>query len=186
MPERLKGGERGPESIDLSLETERNRERLEEKGKRAEAESPDVEKLQAAVEQKAVSGQEVTIGEREQPQGHQYGVHKELKTDAYQRSLKRIRSRLSAPERAFSRMVHQPAVEAVSNALARTVARPSGVLGAGIFALVGSSLLLYIARTYGFTYNYFAFFALLAAGYLLGLFIELIGIMLRRKKKSRY
>jgi hypothetical protein len=103
--------------------------------------------------------------------------------DAYARTMKRVRGRLNGPERLLSRVVHQPAVDAVSNALSKTVARPSAILGAGTTALLGSSLLLYFAKRYGFTYNYLVFFILIAAGLIAGLLIEFVVRIVSRAQR---
>lgn len=78
--------------------------------------------------------------------------------------------------------MHNKAVEKVSDGIGKTVARPSGILGGGIVSLLGSCILLYMSKQYGFEYNFFVFFALMGGGFLLGVVLELCIFALRRTK----
>lgn len=177
----------GPEiqvgSHSLEKESRNNLERLQKEAHKAESEPQNVEKLHQKVEQHAISGKEVTVGEREVPkQQSAFGTQKELKADAYKRTLQRVRKDLSGPERKFSNVVHQPLIETMSNVAGKTVARPSGILGGGMVSLLGSGFLLYTAKQYGFRYNFLVFFLLFAGGFMLGLIAEMILRLFRRRK----
>ncbi len=100
-------------------------------------------------------------------------INRELKDMAYRRTLTRTRRHLSAPSRAFSKVIHQPIVENVSEVASKTVARPSGILAGGIAAFLGSSLFLWIARHYGYEYNFLLFALLFVSGFFMGLLVEL-------------
>jgi hypothetical protein len=176
--------EQSAESLDVAQEQERNLERLREAAEHAPEQSPEaLAELQQNVEQQAVSGKEVTIGERESTGNstRPSGVHQTLKNNAYAHTLSRVRSRLSLPERGFSKVMHQPVVESFSNTGAKTLARPSGVLGGGFLALIGSSYLLYAAKHYGYRYNFFVFFLLFVIGFAAGIILEGIVRLIRRK-----
>jgi len=108
-------------------------------------------------------------------------VNRELKNIAYQRTLKRTRQHLSTPSRAFSKIIHQPSVEAVSEFAANTVARPSGILAGGVAAFLGSSLFLWISRHYGYEYNFLLFALFFVGGFFIGLLVE-IGLRLASKR----
>lgn len=175
MAEKLKGSpEHKSENLDLSAEIKNNLERARKEAKESTPEQPDAHELTAKVEQQAISGKEVTVGEQEDSPTQAFGVYSEMKSQAYTRSLRHIRQRLSVPERTLSKIAHNKVVESASNGLSKTVARPSGILGGGIAALLGSSILLYMAKYYGFQYNFFVFFVLLAGGFVIGLIAELL------------
>lgn len=101
-------------------------------------------------------------------------ITRELKQATLQRELTHIRRQLSSPNRALSKLIHQPAVRNISEAAGKTVSRPSGLLGGGILAFVGSSAYLYLAKHQGFNYNYVVFFGLFTSGFVVGLILELI------------
>lgn len=100
-------------------------------------------------------------------------VNRELRGITLQRELTQLRRKLPAPARQLSKVVHQPAVKAVSEAAATTVSRPSGLLGGGLVAFIGTSAYLYLAKHLGFAYNYLLFAVLFAAGFMIGLALEL-------------
>jgi hypothetical protein len=99
-------------------------------------------------------------------------LHRELKDDAYRRSIQKAQTQLSAPDRALSKVIHQPTVELISNVTAQTVGRPSGLFMGGLLALISSSLLLYMARNYGFSYNYAVMLLGFLGGFIVGVVIE--------------
>lgn len=179
MSEQLKHA--GPEhqpSPEVTEQQRENLEKLQEAGKQAEREHASIEldSLQKAAETQAISGKEVPVGERQEDtsQSHTFGMQRELKADAYKRMLSKTRQQLKAPDRVMSKLIHQPAVEAISNVAAKTVARPSGIFGGSICALLGSAWLLYTAKQVGFTYNYTAFFMLIVVGFVVGILGELL------------
>ena len=173
------------EIIDTTAEVQKSLERLHEAAEQAEKDpfQQQVDSLERAAKTEAVSGKEVNVGDQQGESSNQsFGVQKQLKATAYRRSLKKIQSNLRVPERLASRIIHQPAVEAVSNATARTAARPSGFLTGSFVALLGSILLLYMARHYGFTYNYAVIFMLFLGGFACGLIIELLYKLVFRRQ----
>jgi hypothetical protein len=112
---------------------------------------------------------------------HTY-VSRELKQMGFRRTLTNARLHMGKPAQLFSKAIHQPVVEKISEAAAPTVARPSGILGGGIAALLGSVILLYVSKHNGYQYNYFVFFVLFVGGFVAGMAVELlIRAFIRRK-----
>lgn len=188
MSEKLSpSGERSAEIIDTSVESQKLLEKLQENAERAENDpiQQHIESLKQSVEQQSISGKELNVGDKTTESSQQtFGTSKLLKADAYKQALKRVRSSLNVPERTLSRIVHQKTIESVSNATAKTVARPSALLGGGLGAFVGSAVLLYISRHNGFTYNYTVFFVLFIGGFFAGALIELVIKLLVRKRST--
>ncbi len=186
MSEKLQhSGEHSRETIDASAEARKNLERLQEKAEQAEQDplQKHVESLRETIESQAISGKEVSAGDHNTEQSaQQFGISKELKTDTYKKTLKQVRKHLSAPDRVLSRFVHTPAVEVTSQALGKTVARPSSFFGGSLGALLGSVVLVVLARRNGFEYNYAAFFFLFIGGFIVGSIIELLFRLLFRRK----
>lgn len=112
-------------------------------------------------------------------------ISRELKRTTLNRELTAIRRKLPARERVLSRLVHQPVVRVVSEAAGKTVSRPSGLLGGGLVAFLGSSGYLYLAKHLGFSYNYFVFLALFASGFVVGLVLELLVYMAMRPRQRQ-
>lgn len=110
--------------------------------------------------------------------------NRELKAMALKRELKQVQRQLPAPSRSFSKVIHVPAVRAVSEAGAKTVSRPSGLLGGGILAFIGSVSYLFLATHVGFTYNYLIFLMLFAGGFVLGVLAELVVWLALRGRRA--
>lgn len=137
--------------------------------------------LQKQAKHEARHASEAFPAAQETQRAHTGYVSRELKKEALQRTLTRVRKHLSAPAQTFSKVIHQPVVDAVSQAGAKTIARPSGVLGGSIVAFLGSSIFLWMARHYGFAYNYLLFFLLFLGGFALGMALEFAIYFFRRK-----
>lgn len=165
------------EKLDLSHESQKNLDRLrKEANKVSEKDHNEVQHIQKKVETHAVSGKEFTVGERETARhdsSHHYD-QKTLKKDAYKKTMQHVQTQLSKPEKTFSKVIHNKTVENISEASANTIARPSGILGGGICALLGSIFLIYMTKYYGFEYNYLLFFILFVGGFFVGMIGELI------------
>lgn len=114
------------------------------------------------------------------------GMQQALKTTAYERTLLNVQQRLPKPARVFSKIAHNKTVETISNVGAKTVARPSGLLGGSTLAFVGSLVLLYYSKHYGFTYNYAFFFMLFVGGFAVGAIIELAIWALYKSRHGKY
>jgi hypothetical protein len=135
--------------------------------------APDVEKARLKVEQAEKQAEkhhkiEVHDTSDRLHEPRQHYVNRELKEMAYTRVLNRTRKQLPAPARAFSKVIHQPVVNAVSEGLGKSVGRPSGIFGGGLIALIGTAAYYYLTKHYGYTYNYFVFVMLLVLGFLAG------------------
>jgi len=149
-----------------------------EAGKNAKNEVEDsLETIRSSIDKEADSGkhkkqEQEADAQKDQGPGHVI-IDRDVKTKAYKKELHRIQSHLTRSQKSFSKFIHNPVVESVSEVSGKTVARPSGLLGGGIVALLGSGALVIISRHYGFTYNFFVFIALLIAGFFLGLVVEM-------------
>lgn len=193
MSEHLPHSPESARSSESAAEAKEAKERLEDLRHKAEEAAEkqskvDIKELEAKAKAEAEgrdTGAKRTEREAPHQTHHQLVMTKELKQDALKKTLRRVQHQLKPSERSFSKFIHQPVVDKVSSVSAETVARPSGVLGGGICALIGSALLLYLARTYGFQYNLFVFVILFVGGFVLGMIIELVLRTLFRRRRIR-
>lgn len=163
------------------------RKSLEKRAEKATHEHKEkIEEIRSAIETEADSKQEHPVekhAKKSAETGHPTFVNRELKNIAYQRTLRRTQNKLPLPAKALSKVIHQPAIEAVSEAASKTIARPSGVLMGGIAAFLGSSIFLWAAKYYGFRYNFLLFILFFVGGFFIGLLIELGLHFAQRKSK---
>lgn len=152
--------------------------------KRTKNSSEQMESARSNIEKLAISKQEtVAQAEKTKPEEtlphHQY-VTKRLKNESYQKTLNIVRSDLTPSQKIMSKFIHQNVIESVSEVAAKTVARPSGIIGGGLVALVGSILVLIVARKIGFEVPYSLFAVLFIVGFGLGLIVELAKNMFKK------
>ncbi len=161
---------------------------LEHEAKKAKHEHKDsIDKILDTIEQEAKSGEAIQkhhLDEKKQTSGP-IGFGAELRKRSIDDNLKKIQRELPGPQKAFSKFVHQPAVNTVSEISAKTVARPSGLLFAGLLSVVTSLGLLIACRYYGYRYNFLIGLVALGVGFGLGLVLELIFSLFRRSQSTR-
>ncbi len=171
-----------------SLEHHKNIEKLRENAEKAAELDPlknQVESLAKTAETEAISGKEFNVGDKQaESSGHSFGIQKEIKMASYKKTLQNVRKKLPAHDRTLSRVIHQPAVEAVSEVASKTVARPSGFLGGSLVAFLGTAGFLFLTKYFGYSYNYTVLMVLFVGGFALGLILELILRTLLFKTRS--
>ena len=151
-----------------------------EAGKQAKHEAKDsLEAIRSSIDKEADKTADVKRQEQEAATADDKGpatviIDRNVKKKAYKKEIHRIQTHLPKAQRSFSKFIHAPTIEAVSEVSSKTVARPSGLLGGGIAAFGGTTILVLISRHYGFTYNFFVFIALLVIGFIVGLIAEMI------------
>jgi hypothetical protein len=110
-------------------------------------------------------------------------ANQELKDITLKGELKHIRKRLNRRDQLVSKVIHQPVVRVLSDVSSKTITRPSGLLGGGIVAFVGTSSYYLFTKHVGIKYNYLIFVMLFVAGFALGLFIEVLLWSVHSKKR---
>jgi len=141
-------------------------------------------KVEKSLDKTAVNPLESLSGAESPAQATPRQLSRELRQASLSHELSEIRRRLPAPQRAFSRVIHQPAIRTVSEAAGRSVSRPSGLLGGGLVAFIGSCSYLYLARHTGYRYNYLVFLILLAGGFVLGVILEALVYLATRSRRQ--
>ncbi len=147
-------------------------------------ERPQVEQIRSQIEQQAAPAEDLKPAEKHETSDrdhHPLMLNKHLKDTAYDRTMVRVQKKLALPDRALSKLIHSPLIDKPAEVAGKTIARPSGMLGGALFSLIGTSLVLWLARKYGYEYNYLIALLTFAAGIVLGLLVEGIYRLLRQK-----
>ena len=183
-PEQQNGPEHGGEQA-------RNLERLTESlDKKAEisAESKaehekNIEKARADVEQEAISGREVTPSEQKKKDDGPTRVVHRTRKESYAHTMKSVQSEMSAPARAFSKVIHNPIVERTSEVVGSTVARPDAILSGSMFAFLLVLGLYLLARYNGFELRGSETIIAFIFGWIIGIAFDILRAALTRKRK---
>ncbi len=131
-----------------------------------------IRKIEDKVEQAAKSSKELNTHNEavENKATHQH--HGPYREHSGAQAIKRVQKHLRPAERRFSKVIHNPKVEIISDIAGGTVARPSGLLYGGVFALLSSLSLYLLSRHYGYEYSYFVGIIFFVGGFVFGLLVE--------------
>lgn len=193
MSEQLKSHEdnkQNHEQLVSKEQQQQNQERTAERARKALEKHAETDKyaLKQEVEKQAKESKDYNLDKRASETRDDTalpGVQQSMKNHTYKRELSKIQTKLPKTSRRFSKVVHSKTVEAISNVGANTVARPSGLLGGSVFAFLGSLVTYYMARHYGFRYNYLMMFLLFIGGFAIGAVIELL-VWTFSRRRSHY
>lgn len=100
----------------------------------------------------------------------------------YQQTMHSVQRQLPTASRAFSKVIHTPAVEATSEVLERTVARPSVSVGSTWTALIVGAVFYFTARHFGYVLSGSEMLLSFVVGAVLGLVLEAVWRTLRLGK----
>ncbi len=96
------------------------------------------------------------------------------KKAVYKKEMKHVQAQLPKGSRAFSKVIHNSAVEKVSDVAGKTVFRPSALMGGAITGLIFGVLFYMVARYYGYVIPTWMLSILLIAGAIVGVLIEFV------------
>lgn len=166
--------ERAPEILDR---------KAEKAGETSEEAEKNIEKAREEVNKEAISGREVSGGENKQKGDDSTApVHRSRK-ESYNHTMKTVRSEMSAPARAFSKVIHNPVVERTSEVVGSTVARPNAILSGSLCAALAVLGLYLVARHYGFALSGSETIAAFIIGWAIGIMFDLLRGMITGKRQ---
>jgi hypothetical protein len=96
---------------------------------------------------------------------------------SYKRTIEQVQSELSAPSRAFSKVIHTKAVEKTSDALEATIARPNAMLAGAISAFIVTLAIYLIAKNYGYRLSGFETIGGFIIGWVIGILFDYFRVM---------
>lgn len=189
-PEVIKGGmESTVEAQDAAAERKselaKNLETQVEQSPEARAE--ELEHARAEANKEAIMGKE--RGSAENKSGGEptatviRRVTKKQKTAEYKKTMKAIQSEMSAPSRAFSKVIHNPVVEKTSDIVGSTIARPNAILAGGTTAFIAVGIVYIVAKQYGYVLSGFESIAAFTLGWLVGISFDYIRLLIRGSTK---
>lgn len=180
MAERQSGGiERGKEAIENAA-GERSAELLKNLEK---AERYDDHESKHSAEKARVEAQSEALFSKEYSTESKQGTidsappmpaSKKQREQAYKQTMQHIQSEMNPVERGFSKVIHNPIVERVSDIAGSTIARPNSILMGSVFAFVGVLAVYLYAKHTGFALTGFETIAAFVGGWLLGILIDFV------------
>lgn len=89
---------------------------------------------------------------------------------------------MPASQRAFSKFIHNPAVEKTSEAVGNTVARPNAILAGAVVAFFLVLLVYVVAKFYGYRLSGFETIGAFIIGWIIGILYDFFRVMITGKK----
>lgn len=133
-----------------------------------------LEYIRQTAEHHAKSKESHTTNHENQPKHEHHYLTKRIKRDVYRHTVDDIQTHLSPSEKRFSKIIHNEFVESISEAGAKTIARPSGILGGAILMVFGGLIVLFFAKRYGFEVPLSLYLFLYLVGFILFVLVELV------------
>jgi cobalamin biosynthesis Mg chelatase CobN len=160
------------------------REALREQHEKAGEQSHEKanEARQEALEQ-AHSAEKQEAPKHEQqpsPAEHRGGrpIGKAERDTSFDTTMQEIRTHMSPTSQAFSKVIHNKAIEKVSDVASNTVARPNAILAGSVFAFILTLAVYLIAKNLGYTLSGFETIGAFIAGWALGIAYDFLKVMI--------
>ncbi len=191
MSEQLSGKERQqtPETDQESIEQaqkaiEKKHESLEigrhDKDSQAERERSSAEALEHAAEVEKQRAEQERAQQELSPKTERLHTKQE-RQEQYNAIMSETRSHMRPTSRAFSKVIHNRAVEATSEALGKTVARPNAILSGSMSAFIITLVVYIVARYFGYPLSGSETMLAFAAGWLIGILFDYLRTMITGK-----
>lgn len=101
---------------------------------------------------------------------------------SFQTTMTEVRSQMSAPSRAFSKVIHNKTVEKVSEATGSTIARPNALLSGAVCAFVLTLAVYLIAKNLGYPLSGFESIGAFILGWSIGITYDFLKVMTTGRK----
>lgn len=108
-------------------------------------------------------------------------ISSKQKDASFKKTITTIQTELPLPSRAFSKLIHNKAVEKVSDTVGSTIARPNAILAGSAFAFVFTLVIFLVARYYGYPLSGSETIAGFIIGWATGLLFDYLRVMISGK-----
>lgn len=177
-------GENSVETIDAAGEQlKKVQEQLETKAESAENHGEKLESARRETEAafSPEAGKESRSGGEPTATAVRHAT-KRQRGDSYAATMKQIQSEMNASSRAFSKFIHNPSVEKLSDAVGASIARPNAVLAGSVTATFLTLFVFVVAKQYGYRLSGFETIGTFFVGWSLGLIYDYARMMLAGRR----
>ena len=178
-PEKHSENERLKEvAHEKSAELAKEREKSAEKSSESNLEQARTDAIERATSKEHVD----EPAEREETPEKPLRASKKQKDASFDNTMTEVRQHMSKPSREFSKVIHNKAVERVSDTVGGTVARPNAILSGSVFAFLFTLALYLIARFNGYPLSGSETIAAFALGWVVGIIYDYLRLIVTGKK----
>ncbi len=108
-------------------------------------------------------------------------ISKKQREVSYKRTMKQVQTELSPGSRAFSKTIHNKAVEKTSEVIGATIARPDAILAGAVMAFVLTLAVYVTAKTIGYQLSGFETIAAFVIGWVAGIIYDYFRVLITGK-----
>lgn len=101
---------------------------------------------------------------------------------SFNTTMNEVQQQMSAPSRAFSKVIHNKVVEKVSDVAGETVARPNAMLSGAVFAFILTLGVYLLAKNLGYTLSGFETIGAFIVGWVIGIIYDFLKVMITGRK----
>lgn len=109
-------------------------------------------------------------------------ISKKEKEASFKRHMATVQSQLPLPERAFSKLIHNKAVEKTSEFVGGTIARPNAMLSGAVFAFFLVLGVYALAKYFGYVLSGFETIGAFIVGWVLGVVYDYIRLLITGRR----
>jgi len=169
------------EQLEKLSKSAENSVELSPRDAEAMAERAKVEALESAISVEAGGKERKSSNEHKAPQ--RLGpVGKKQKEASFKRQIKEVQAELSPTSRAFSRIIHNKAVEKISDVVGSTVARPNAILAGSVSAFILTLVVYVVAKNIGYKLSGFETIGAFIVGWVIGVIYDYLRLIVTGKK----
>lgn len=115
-------------------------------------------------------------------QSRKQTISRKTKEANFKRVMNDIQPQLSPTSRAFSKFIHNRTVEAASDTLGQTIARPNAILAGAVAAFVLTLAVYLIGHWFGYPLSGFESIGAFILGWVIGILYDFLRVMITGKK----
>jgi len=113
---------------------------------------------------------------------HRGAPSKKQLRESFENQLRMVREEMGPIGRTFSKVIHNPVIESVSDFVGSTFARPNALLAGSVTAFIVVTVLYYLAKHYGFQLSGFETIAAFIIGWLIGTLYDYLKNVFHRNR----
>lgn len=146
------------------------------------AEKAKVEALENAISVEKGGAEKAKKPSDSAPTRRRGTISKKEREASFKKEMQHVQAEMSAPQRVFSKFIHNKAVEKVSDVVGSTVARPNAIFMGAFTAFVLVLAVYLISKNLGYTLSGFETIGAFIVGWILGVLYDYLRVMVTGKK----
>lgn len=147
----------------------------------AKAERSRIEALENAISVEA-GGKETNKPKSQTAPSRRMVIGKKQLDKSYKQTMKQVQNELPTSSRAFSKVIHNKAVEKASDAVGNTIARPNAMLAGAVAAFILTLITYTIAKTIGYKLSGFETIGSFILGWIIGIIYDYLRVLFTGRK----